>query len=379
MLQGNDPWAVIESEVQSFRAGTVRFLKILIHFDRETLYAEKGYSSLFALLTERYGFSEGAAMRRINCCRAAQIYPPCLDHLADGSINVSTLSAIYRVMTAENGEALIKKVKGQSTDQVRAIVDALKNVTKQAEPLPLFASLSENSAPVLDNNPANIVAQSSAFALAQSVSPVNVIRDTADSLVAVTQCSEPSTVDFSHLSPAETNPANIIAQSLVAVTPPTKTPLPTSEQIEALTPATVAEPAKVIRFTGENLLLYRKAEQRFGHLREEHLINRVFTVALRSNLPRTSQKRAYNTATRYIPNHIRQEVLERDGHRCTFVSAEGHRCSEQCGLQLDHFVPFSQGGASTVENLRAMCPAHNQLLAERALGKGFMARKRKQG
>ena len=72
-------------------------------------------------------------------------------------------------------------------------------------------------------------------------------------------------------------------------------------------------------------------------------------------------------------------MLERDGHRCTFVSEEGHRCSEQCGLQLDHFVPFSKGGASTTENLRAMCPAHNQLLAEQALGKAFMEQKRKQG
>jgi hypothetical protein len=125
MLQGNDPWAVIASEVQSFRAGTVRFLELLIHFDKEKLYTEKGYSSLFALQTERYEFSEGAAVRRINCCRAAQIYPPCLSHLVDGSLSMSTLSAIYRLMTTENAEPLVKKVKGKSTDQVRAIVDAL--------------------------------------------------------------------------------------------------------------------------------------------------------------------------------------------------------------------------------------------------------------
>jgi 5-methylcytosine-specific restriction endonuclease McrA len=322
----------MESEVQSFRAGTVRFLEILMHFDQEKLYVEKGYSSLFALLTERYGFSESAAVRRINCCRAAQTYSPCLDYLADGSLSISTLSAISKLMTTENAEMLIKKVKGKSTDQVRAIVEALKNVAKQAEPLPLFETRQ-------------------------------------------TSVSEPSAQQ-----PAlEENTATIVAQSLAAVTPQTKHPLPTSEQIESLNPATVAEPAKVIRFTGENLHLYRKAEERFGYLREEHLINRVFTVALRSNLPRTTQKRAYNTATRYIPARIRQEVLERDGHQCAFVAEDGHRCSARCGLQLDHVVPFSQGGKSTVENLRAICPAHNQLLAEQAFGKAFMARKREQG
>jgi len=332
MLQGNDPWAVMESEVQSFRAGTVRFLEILMHFDQEKLYVEKGYSSLFALLTERYGFSESAAVRRINCCRAAQVSPPCLDHLVDGSLSISTLSAISKLMTTENGEMLIKKVQGKSTDQVRAIVDALKSVAKQAEPLPLFEARQ-------------------------------------------TSVSEPSDPQ-----PAlEDNTAKAVAQSLAAVTSPTKKPLPTSEQIESLNPATVAEPAKVIKFTGENLLLYRKAEERFGHLSEEHLINRVFTVALRSHLPRTAQQRDYNTATRYIPARIRQEVLERDGHQCAFVAEDGHRCSARCGLQLDHVVPFSQGGQSTVENLRAMCPAHNQLLAEQAFGKAFMARKREQG
>jgi 5-methylcytosine-specific restriction endonuclease McrA len=267
-------------------------------------------------------------------------------------------------MTAETAEALIKKVRGRSIKQISALVEALKSVAQHSEPLPLFAP---RPATTLDAIPSEVIDDTKT---AELVAP---------STLTVESCEGTNLTLSPEPSDPNPNTAKTIAPSTLTVTAPTKNPLPTSEQIEALTPSTVAEPAKVIRFTGENLLLYRKAEQRFGHLREEHLINRVFTVALRSDKPRTSQKRAYNTATRYIPNRIRQEVLERDSHRCTFVSDEGHRCSEQCGLQLDHFVPFSQGGASTVENLRAMCPAHNQLLAERALGKAFMERKRKQG
>jgi 5-methylcytosine-specific restriction endonuclease McrA len=235
-------------------------------------------------------------------------------------------------MTTENAEALLNKIKSKSIKQIRALVEALKSVAHHAEPLPLFAPKKGST---LDT---------------------------------------PTTEETNH--PIS---ANIVAPLTLTVTSLTKHPLPTSEQIETLNPATVAEPAKVIRFTGENLHLYRKAEERFGRLHEEHLINRVFTVALRSHLPRTTQQRSYNTATRYIPARIRLEVLERDGHQCAFVSEDGHRCSARCGLQLDHVVPFSQGGQSTVENLRAMCPAHNQLLAERALGKAFMERKRTQG
>jgi 5-methylcytosine-specific restriction endonuclease McrA len=392
MLQGNDPWVVIESEVQSFRAGTVRFLEILMHFDQEKLYVEKGYSSLFALLTERYGFSEGQAIRRINCCRAAQVYLPCLDHLANGTISVCALATIQQVMTTENAEALIKKIKGKSIKQIRALVEALKSVAKKAEPLPLFAP---RPASTIDTSPSE---ETNRTISANIVTPLTLTVESSPSRVAVPTDSDPAglitpssaSALFQSKPPVDLAGATtgrfycdvqeaLTVKSRLTVTPSAKHPLPTSEQIEALNPTTVAEPAKVIRFTGENLHLYRKAEERFGHLREEHLINRVFTVALRSHLPRTTQQRAYNTATRYIPARIREEVLERDGHQCAFVSKDGHRCSERCGLQLDHVVPFSQGGQSTVENLRAMCPAHNQLLAEQAFGKAFMARKRKQG
>ena len=274
MLQENDPWAVIEGEVQSFRAGTVRFLEILIHFDREKLYAEKGYSSLFALLTERYGFSEGQALRRINCCRAAQVYPACLDHLANGTISVCALATIQQVMTAENAEALIKKVKGQSTKQVSALVEALKSVAQHSEPLPLFAP---RPASTLDDT------------TSEPIDDTKTAKLVAPSTLTVESCGGTNLTPSPQPSDPKLNTAAIIAPSTLKVTPPTKKPLPTSEQIEALTPETVAEPAKIVRFTGGNLHLYRQAEQRFGHLREEHLINRVFTVALRNDKPRTTQ------------------------------------------------------------------------------------------
>jgi hypothetical protein len=72
---------------------------------------------------------------------------------------------------------------------------------------------------------------------------------------------------------------------------------------------------------------------------------------------------------RAIPKPLRRLVWERDGGRCTFVSADGHRCEETGRLEIDHIRPLALGGASTPENLRVLCSAHNQHEAERVLGR----------
>ena len=45
-------------------------------------------------------------------------------------------------------------------------------------------------------------------------------------------------------------------------------------------------------------------------------------------------------------------------------------------LEFDHIEPVARGGRTTVSNLRLCCRAHNQYLAECALGEGLMKTKR---
>jgi len=64
--------------------------------------------------------------------------------------------------------------------------------------------------------------------------------------------------------------------------------------------------------------------------------------------------------------------LARDGARCTYESPDGKRCEQRGRLELHHEQPFGRGGPATVENIRVLCSSHNQLLAERDYGRGFM-------
>lgn len=49
----------------------------------------------------------------------------------------------------------------------------------------------------------------------------------------------------------------------------------------------------------------------------------------------------------------RQQVYERDGHRCV-------ACGSEEDLTLDHRIPKCRGGTNALENLQTMCSPCNQ-------------------
>lgn len=62
---------------------------------------------------------------------------------------------------------------------------------------------------------------------------------------------------------------------------------------------------------------------------------------------------------RYIPQEVRELVLERDEGRCRAVIG-GQRCRATTNLHFDHLLPFSRGGDSMeAKNVQLLCRLHN--------------------
>ena len=92
--------------------------------------------------------------------------------------------------------------------------------------------------------------------------------------------------------------------------------------------------------------------------------------------PRRSSKRVRHGV---ITASTRRAVRERDGLGCSFVSPDGHRCGSRAFLEYDHVDPVALGGSGEPWKVRLLCRAHNQLEAERAYGREYVERKRRDG
>jgi 5-methylcytosine-specific restriction endonuclease McrA len=78
-----------------------------------------------------------------------------------------------------------------------------------------------------------------------------------------------------------------------------------------------------------------------------------------------------------VTNDTRRAVLERDGLQCSFVDDQGRRCTARAFLERDHIRPRGKGGGSGPDNIRHLCRAHNQWLAEIEYGREHIERAKK--
>lgn len=315
--------------VSQDRATTALLIAHLGETDARRLYAPAGYPSMFEFCVHRMHYSEDEAYRRIRTARLARLFPAIHDMLADGRLHMTALTLLAPYLTPGNGDELLVAAAHKSKAQIEQLL-------VERFPQPDLPAMVAPLAPT---------------SCASQLAPERVIF---------------------------TRPEHAVLATASYATPPAP-----PAKVAPLAPERYAVQCTISRQTHEKL---RHAQELLGHAVPSGELAEVLDRALdalieqleRRKFAKTGRPREsrYGDDARHIPAGVKRAVWERDGGRCTFVGENGHRCESRTRLEYDHVTPVATGGHATVKGLRLRCRAHNQLEAERAFGRDFMAARR---
>jgi len=121
-LSNHELLATVTDLVRRSNAITAELLIHLAEVDARKLYAEQGFSSLFAWCTEELGLSEGATYKRIRAARVARSFPAVLDFLREGRVHLSGIGLLAPHLTADNHLSLLEAVSGKGKREVEKLL-----------------------------------------------------------------------------------------------------------------------------------------------------------------------------------------------------------------------------------------------------------------
>ena len=331
-----DPVIATEARLHSRQesGATAGLLACLAVFDERRSHADLGCSSMLDYCKRDLALTEDVAKKYLRAARIARHRPVLFDMLADRRLSVSAVLTLGPWLESGTHDDLIAAAVGRSREEVEWLI-----ASRCPQP--------------------------------------EMLSFEVDACAAA--ASEPSLQVSLEGAPGPACP------STASKSPSSLVPLPVPAIITPLSADHVALTVTMTRATREKI---RRAQELLGNTVAPEAIADVIDRALDQLIvalekrkhglhrkPRGLRAKAPCRA-RHIPADVRAEVYKRDGGVCTFVSDDGQRCGCRHALEYDHVIPVAEGGASTVENLRLLCPAHNQLEAERRFGRDFMERQR---
>lgn len=387
----------LECLVKADRALTAKLLVHLGELAERELYLARGYSSMFDYCRSALQMSEAEAYLRIQAAKAGRRFPLVLVRLAAGLVHLSGIKLLAPHLTEENHVRLLDRVRGMSKKQIEGLIAELApkpDVPARMRKVPSRRAPTAGS--LLESRPLSAAAQSSTTDSRSVDSPTAVATTFALQFPAKPEADVAAGLKVFALQPPH-------ARASTKALSPGRFKLEVTlgqeahdklEQLQELLrhQNPTGDLARIVeRALSE--LLERETKRRFAQTKSaeprvaDKLDQAKHETEATDSLPRVSREidradhvkgtaDARPVGSRYIPREVVREVYARDAGQCTFVSAEGRRCSARGFVELHHHeTTFARGGKPTADNLRLACRAHNKFLAQRDYGREFMQRK----
>lgn len=335
------------------RTMTADILAHIAEAEDRALYAQAGFSSMFAYCMSVLHFSEDEAGKRLYAARAARRFPALFPAVADGRLHLTAVVRLSKHLDNTNVEDLIASASHRSTAEIEQMLadrSPRPVVEDVVRPVPAAQHVLRHVPPTAAPD---LAAPQKAVAAGEipipSSSPAGGMAVDVGAMPAMHaggRASEGPGLDVS-MTP--------LGRGLFAFR------------------FTAAERVRTKWRRVQELIAANRLADVF-----ERALDEIIEKAEKRKLAATKSPRGSRSASanpRIIPAEVRRAVRTRDGDRCAFVSDDGHRCEERSRLEFDHVVPVAQGGASTLGNVRQLCRTHNRLEAERRFGREFVRMK----
>jgi hypothetical protein len=327
LISNTELLARMPSLVLAERARSADVIEHLVEIDRRRLYLGQACSSLSSYCSERLGYSEDEASKRVRVARLAGRFPQVLDELRGGAIHLTGLLLLSSHVTEENCRELLSEARHKSKSAIERLIathfpkqdipDRIRPVPEQLAAAALNGTGAQNGA----ESPKSCSGASRSAVSAGRVEPLSASRWSVQFTASneLREKIEQARELLSHALPSG-DLASLIERAL-------------------------------------DELIKHETKRRMG-----------------AGKPR--KKRKLSEGSRHVPVDIARLVWERDNNQCAFVDEQGHRCSAKRFLTIEHRNPFVFGGPPTVENLCLLCAAHNAHAARKVFGEEHVEAKR---